>query len=383
VKGSYFPSLNLDGFFLPLFPLERGFPVEVLKCTSNNSIFSVLATPIFHKGRSWPKAIFRGALKLSKINYKPAFQASSAVHEIFIFPLLFVLLLFPVQVEKSYAESNSVPKRILSMSPGITEILFSIGAGDRVVGVTDFCDYPAEATKLPRVGGMLNPSFETIITLQPDLIIHQKGSQEVNKLAHRLGIQTLDVPMLSLEDIFTGIPIVGKHIGFSDEAEKLVAELKDEINRHQKGLANVERKSVLLLLGVSTDPGRDMYAVGRGTFIGELLSLAGGENILPVSQPLYPKISKEYVIQKSPEIIIEVGPTKILTKEEIEGRKKKWKKFSMLRAVQNNEIHIISANYFLIPGPRLIKIIAHFVDAIHQELADKFVTPSTALEATP
>jgi len=202
VKGSRFPSLNLDGFFLPLFPLERGIPVEVFK--------------------------------YSKIKYKPAFQASYVLHANVIFPLLFVLLLFPVQVEKSFAEPDMRPKRILSMSPGITEILFSIGAGDRVVGVTDFCEYPAEATKLPSVGGMLNPSFETIITLQPDLIIHQKGSQEVNKFAHRLGIKTLDVPMLSLEEIFAGIPIIGKHIGFSYEAEKLVEELKEALTGSEK-----------------------------------------------------------------------------------------------------------------------------------------------------
>jgi iron complex transport system substrate-binding protein len=348
VKGFRFPSLSLDGFFLPLFPLERGFPVEVNK--------------------------------IARTNYTSAFRPSVALTWKFIFPLLLVLLSVPLLADQSFADPNPRPKRILSMSPGITEILFAIGAGDLVVGVTDFCDYPVEATKLPKVGGLLNPSFETIITLQPDLIIHQKGSSEINKFAKRLGIRTLDVPMLSLEDIFTGIPIVGKNIGFNDEADKLVADLKAVINRHQKRLANVKRKSVLLLLGVSTDPGRDMYAIGRGTFIGELLSLAGGENVLPESQPLYPKISKEYVIRKSPEIIIEVGPTRILSDEEISKRIKKWKRFSTLRAVQNNEIHIISANYLLKPGPRLIKIIAHFVNAIHPELTDH---TASSLEARP
>ena len=321
--------------------------------------------------------------KFSKSKYPSAFRKNASLIGSFIFPLLFVFLLFPLQVEQSFAEADTGPKRIISMSPGITEILFSMGAGDRVVGVTDFCDYPAEATKLPSVGGMLNPSFETIITLQPDLIIHQKGSEEVNKFAHRLGIKTLDVPMLSLEDIFTGIIKVGQHIDFNEGAEKLVGELKAEINRHQKRLANVKRKSVLLLLGVSTDVSRDMYAVGRGTFIGELLSLAGGENVLPESEPLYPKISKEYVIQQSPEIIIEVGPTRILSDEEIAKRKKNWKKFSTLRAVKNDDVHIISANYLLKPGPRLINIIAHFVDAIHPGLADNSMASSPTLEATP
>ncbi len=321
--------------------------------------------------------------KFSKSKYPSAFRQSTALIGKFLLPLLFVLLLFPLQGNQSFAESDAVPKRIISMSPGMTEILFSIGAGDRVVGVTDFCDYPAEATKLPSVGGMLNPSFETIITLQPDLIIHQKGSHEVSKFAQRLGIKTLEVPMLSLEDIFTGIIKVGQEIDSNEGAENLVRELRAEINRHQKRLANVKRKSVLLLLGVSNDVSRDMYAVGRKTFIGELLSLAGGENILPESQPLYPKISKEYVIRKSPEIIIEVGPTGILSDEEIAKRKNNWKKFPTLRAVQNDAVHIISANYLLKPGPRLIKIISHFVDAIHPKLAENPMSSAAALEAMP
>lgn len=260
------------------------------------------------------------------------------------------------------------PDRIISMSPSITEILFELGVGKRVVGVTDFCKYPEEACRLPSIGGMLNPNIETWITLKPDLIILQGQSQRTLDNARNLGVATLSVQLDRLENIYQSIREIGKALDCREQADSLVARLKDHINYYQTRLQGAKRKSVLVILGDSEDPTRDLYAVGKNTFIGELLDISGGANILQDTLGRYPKISKEFIIEQSPEVIIEAGPKLRLSEKELLEKKKMWQRFSTIRAVQNNNIHLIGADYILLPGPRLGKIIDRFAHAIHPDL---------------
>lgn len=285
--------------------------------------------------------------------------------------LLFFLILSPTTSDSGWAETANVspPQRIISLSPGVTEILFAIGAGDRVVGVTDFCVFPEKAKSLPKVGGLLNPSYETLITLQPDLIIHQPNKYKIKNFVDKLGIRNLPISMLSFAEIFSSIKKIGLATHREHAADRLIQSMQEKIHFHRTRLANVSQKSVLLILGISNDSMRELYGVGPKTFLGEMLALAGGKNILTESQAQYPKVSKEFIIHKSPEIIIEVGPKDILSREASKKRRQGWKIFSTIRAVKNNDIHIIGADYILIPGPRLVNIIPHFIKAIHPEIA--------------
>ena len=133
-------------------------------------------------------------------------------------------------------------------------------------------------------------------------------------------------------------------------------------------MQNVAPKEALLLLGDSSDPGRDLYATGHGTFLHELLEISGGTNIIPASLARYPRITKEFIIEKSPEVIIEAGPKSRLSPEQIKERIKGWNRFPTIRAVQSKNIHYIGEDYILIPGPRLLKIIEQFSKAIHPEI---------------
>ncbi len=125
----------------------------------------------------------------------------------------------------------------------------------------------------------------------------------------------------------------------------------------------------MLLLGDSSDPARDLYAVGPGTFLNELLVLSGGTNILQNSNAQYPKLSKEFIIEQSPEIIIEAGPNSNLPQKEIDYRVEQWNRFPTIQAVKDKRIHFISADYILIPGPRLVKILEKFAKVIHPDLS--------------
>ena len=270
-------------------------------------------------------------------------------------------------------EANSFfenqPQRIISTSPSITEMLFELGLEDRIVAVTDFCIYPEEACLLPSIGGVLNPDIETIVSLTPDLIILQSDSAKVKKNIKSLGIPTFSIKVRTISDIFESINRLGKELNSQEAAKKLLLLLKDKINAYKQRLEGKLPKKVLLLLGDSSDPARDLYAVGPGTFLNELLVLSGGKNILQKSKAQYPKLSKEYIIKQSPEIIIEAGPKSNLSQKEIDYRVKQWNRFPTIQAVRDKRIYFIGADYILIPGPRLVKILENFVQVIHPDLS--------------
>ena len=267
-----------------------------------------------------------------------------------------------------FQEVHAAPQRVISTSPAITEILFAIGAGDRVVGVTDFCNYPKQACRLPSIGGPLNPSTETWITLKPDLIIIQEDSEVIQKNAKIFEIPSLTVSVNNLNNILNSIQIIADSLHMPQAGHQLAIKIKTKIEGYRTHLKKIKPRQVLMLLSDTNDPSRDLYAVGRDTFLNELLTIAGGENVLPDTMARYPKVSKEYIIAKSPEIIIEVGPKSNLSKEETLARKKTWGKFSTLRAVKDDKLYFIGADYILIPGPRLLNILDDFTRTIHPEL---------------
>jgi len=267
-------------------------------------------------------------------------------------------------VEFAWA-SPKYPQRIISMSPSITETLFALGVGDRVVGVTDFCKYPKEACVLPKIGGLLNPSVEKWITLKPDLIIHQDDSHKLRNNAQNLDIPTLGISMTRLQDIFETIKLLGQSLGCESAAQALIQKLQSGIQNHKSRLKGVSKKSTLLLLNEGGDPNGALYAVGKSTFLGELLELAGGQNILTDSLINYPKISKEFILRHSPEIIIQAGPRANMTPQEKLEKLKQWQRFPTLTAVKNEAIYFIGADYILIPGPRFLSTLDYFTRVIH------------------
>ena len=285
------------------------------------------------------------------------FRNSIVIH---FFALCFLLLIFQ--------GVHAAPQRVISTSPAITEILFALGAGDRVVGVTDYCSFPKKACLLPSIGGPLNPSTETWIALKPDLIIVQEDSIVINKHATILKIPILKVSVNNLENILTSIQVIADSMQVSKRGHQLVDKINAEIEQYRIRLRKLKPRQVLMLLSDTNDPSRDLYAVGRDTFLNELLSIAGGENILPDTMATYPKISKEFIIAKSPEIIIEIGPKSNLSSDGILGRKKTWGKYPTLNAVKNNRLYFIGADYILIPGPRLVNILDDLTRNIHPEL---------------
>ena len=271
----------------------------------------------------------------------------------------------------TFQEAHAAARRVISTSPAITEIIFALGVGNKVVGVTDFCSYPKEACTLPSIGGPLNPSTETWISLKPDLIIIQEDSKIIQKNANIFKIPSLMLSVSNLKDILASIQAIAESLEVPKIGHQLIDKIEKKINDYRIQLKQLKPRQVLMLLSDTNDPSRDLYAVGRETFLNELLTIAGGENVLPHTMAKYPKISKEFIIAKSPEIIIEIGPKSNLSNEGILVRKKAWGKYPTLRAVRNDRLYFIGADYILIPGPRLVNILDDLTRNIHPQLFSK------------
>ena len=203
----------------------------------------------------------------TKINFKSTSTA--------ILSAVLLFLLFTASSLWADNKDNKSATRIISTSPSITETLFALGLGHRVVGVTDFCEYPPEACELPSIGGMTNPHMEALVSLRPDLVIHQSHSVRMAKNIETLGIPSMEITMDTLDDILSSIKLLGSTLGDVKISEQLLKNLTDGINFYKNKLEGIPSKETLLLLGDSSDPGRDLYATGPGTFLHELLEISG------------------------------------------------------------------------------------------------------------
>ncbi len=288
-------------------------------------------------------------------------------------PLLWAFALFLVTCcvsKTSFADaiSQPIPQRVVSLSPAVTEIIYELGAQDRLVGATDFCNFPPEATKIPRVGGVVNPNFEVMVALKPDLIIHQDDNFNLDKHARTLGIKSLPVKLIDLESIQKAILVIGEALGKEEEAQKLRQRIQDGLLFYKNKLEGQKRKSVFFIFDDNRNSLRDLFAVGKGTFLDQLLTVAGGDNILTDSFVPYPKVSKEYVVHTSPEVIIELHPE--ADDSEVYKRQSKldWQRFPTVAAVKNGDIQFINDGFMVIPGPRVLEIVDRLAKAVHPEL---------------
>jgi iron complex transport system substrate-binding protein len=257
---------------------------------------------------------------------------------------------------KSIPQSNSC-NRIVSLAPNITEILFELGLGEKIVGTSEFSNYPPASKQIPRVGALMNPNFEAIVALKPDLVILVDEMADYKSRFESLGISTLIVKHDSLDEILDSINIIGNRCGKTTEAEKIVGGLKNKISQIQTAAKKQTPPRVLISLGrdYSQDPcskPTNITIAGNDGFYSQMVEYAGGQNVYSGKIP-YPVISWESVITMNPQIIIDIGPVE--TKPiDAEIMTRQWKNFEQIDAAKNNAVYIFTEDYTAIPGPRFI-----------------------------
>jgi iron complex transport system substrate-binding protein len=239
--------------------------------------------------------------------------------------------------------------------------------GDKVVGVSDFSSYPPQARNKTNIGGIFNPNRERITMLQPDLIITQGKHEVMAKLCREQGIRFLAVKIDSLSDIPQAIEFLGKELHAEKKADAVAQKLERELAAIRKKTQDRPKKRVFLTLGHTPGDLMGLMTTGPGTFLNELITIAGGENIFNDVVVDYPNISKEALVMRQPEIIIEVFPEGF-TANNRSLLRKDWDRLASLPAVKAGNIHFLSDDYLLIPGIRIAQTAEKLAKIIHPEL---------------
>jgi len=255
---------------------------------------------------------------------------------------------------------EKVPQRIVSLTPSITEILFALDLGDKVVGVTDACDYPQEALAKPKVGAYFATSLETIINQNPDIVLSD-GHDSVYEQLESLGVTVVVIQPQSIDGLLLDIELVGQITDNEEEAEELVAEMKRRIDAIAAETTGVEKPTVFYVVDAS-DPAKP-WTAGAGSFIDALISLAGGDNIA-ATEDQYTQFSLEALVSADPGMII--GPTSHGTSflpdfASLSG----WKEMS---AVKEGKVYLIEADLISRSGPRIVEGLEEMARIIHPEL---------------
>ena len=261
------------------------------------------------------------------------------------------------------AAGSAPARRIVSLAPNLTEMLFAIGAGPQLAGVTDYCDFPPEARALPKVGGFVNPNPETVLSLAPDLVVATPnvGNRPFVERMMRAGARVVVVEARNLEEIFPALETLGRASGHADAATALAARLRRDIEAIRREVAGASRPRAILC--IQRDP---LIVAGPGSYPHDLLLLAGARSVVTDAPSAYPTISLERVIESAPEVILQ---TRMDTAEG--GSQKElaawWGRWGSIPAVRSGRVHLIAGDAILRPGPRVTEGLRMLVGLLHPQ----------------
>ena len=253
------------------------------------------------------------------------------------------------------------PTRIVSLAPSVTEILFAIGAGDRVVGVTSFCNYPPEALAKPKVGGAF-PNLEVVLSLKPTLVLAPRDFIRPDMVAK---LDQLKIPLFilesnSIEDVLRHIQTVGRMLGRTERSDAVAGDLRRRVTEVKTRTAGATRPRVFYVL--NSDP---LMTAGPGSFIHQLIELAGGTNVAAGAPVPYPRLSLEEVIRQDPQVILfPVGDEEGIPDQE----QQRWLRWPTLSAVKQNRFVRIPSVLLDRPGPRVVDGLERLAQQLHPDL---------------
>lgn len=263
--------------------------------------------------------------------------------------LLYVVFFFYRQC--AVAETT----RVVSLLPNFTETLFAIGAGNMVVGVSDYCKHPPAVTQLPKVGGLINPSLEKIVSLQPTAVVVSASQHELARKLSDLGFRTFALRSDSLRDIYEAIELAGRLTGMTTGAERLRLRIREGLAAVRDSCTSAGKLRVLIVVGRQRGSLQGLYAAGRGSYLSELVELAGATNVVHDSVPAR-ALSKEELVALNPELILDFSVADGGTSTFVpSGERKVWNALPVLEAVKRDQLYFFADPHDTIPGPCVVE----------------------------
>ncbi|MCH7813864.1 MAG: ABC transporter substrate-binding protein [Planctomycetes bacterium] len=274
---------------------------------------------------------------------------------------------------------STVPQRIVALAPSSAEIVCSLGAGDRLVGVGRFVNYPPELAglprvgglydpdSLPRVGGLYDPDLEQILGLEPDLLITRGASAPLTRLCRDRNITLYEDPTDTLTDLFRAIEEIGARLGLAAQADALATRTRAELDSVKARVADRPPVDVLLTMR-QLGPIRSIYTVGQGPYLNELLEIAGGRNLFKDIELHYPEVSGEQVLARGPAVIIELMPGEDYDESDRLLAIEQWRALGPMPATESGRVYLLTADFAQIPSPRITQMARLLADYLHPEV---------------
>jgi len=270
---------------------------------------------------------------------------------------------FPMTVQDSVGNQVTIkaePQRIISLVPGHTETLYALGLGERVVGVTEYCNYPPEAQEKPKVGGFADVNMEQVVGLQPDLVLASTlHMAEIVPALQERGITVFVAEPDSVAKTLEMIATIGRITGQDQQAQTLVNQMQQRIDAVQAKIKDAPRPKIFWELGA------ELYTAGPGSFLDDLITLAGGENIAADAGTAWPQLSLEVIVLQDPDVVVLADHNYGETIETVKSRPG-WDK---LKAVQQGRvIELTNDDIVSRQGPRIVEGLEFLAQAFHPDL---------------
>lgn len=274
------------------------------------------------------------------------------------------------QSAPSLIAADVVPERIVTMAPSVTETVFALGLGDRVVGVSDYCDYPPEARDKPKIGGFLNPNYERIVGLRPDAVLLLESSGRDPSTFRKLRLPVLQVNHLNVEGILESIEMIGVVCGVEVKAEAIVADIRQRLDHIARKTAGRPRPRVLVAIDRTLGTGslRDVYVTGSDGHIDRIIELAGGQNAYPDSHARFPVVSREGILKINPEVVIDLAYGLAGKDADQATIRADWQCVAEVDAVRQGRVYLVDDDFATVPGPRFILFVEELARLLHPEV---------------
>ena len=282
------------------------------------------------------------------------------MNKTFTYILIYVLILVVVHVgcQNNSEKESSQKNRVISLAPHITEIIYALHAQDQLVAVTDFCRYPEEAQSKEKIGGLLNPNIEKMVSLKPTHLIGLPSHEKLGLELEKFGFTVTMIPNETISDVLKSINEIGKMLNHQIQATNLQSDMQKTLDSLK--LNKIDHLvSAVLMIGREKGTLRNIMVAGKNTYLDELWQLVGGVNTYSDLPTRYGSINLESLLLRNPDLIIEFDLEKIRQVSRIEVSKE-WDYLGDITAVKNRNVFEIGGNHTMIPGPRLIWLAKDF-----------------------
>jgi iron complex transport system substrate-binding protein len=262
---------------------------------------------------------------------------------------------------------DASPRRIISLIPATTEMLFDMGVSDRIAGVGSFDRFPPEVNRFPRVGGLLDPNVERILSLKPDLVIVYDTQTDLIAQLTRASVPLFRYRHQGLPDIVQTLRALGSRIGAAKEADAAASGIEARLDDVRHRVDKQPRPRTLLVFGREPGSLRRIEASGGYGFLHDLLELAGGTDVLSDLKRQSVEMSTEMVLARAPDVIIELQYGESPRRQQIDEETRVWEALPSVPAVRRKQVHLLVGDEFVVPGPRIVQAAERFARVLHPD----------------